>query len=289
VPPASPGRKPGRAYRSPQRSAQAQDTRRRIISAAAEQFASAGYPATTMHSVAAAAGVSVASIELAFGSKARLLKAAIDVAIAGDHDPVAVLDRDWATTARATTTVHDFLTAVGRTLRPAMTRSAGLVLAAYEAAGTDPALRELAEQLSTQRTATVRLDHRRHPRPRRPPRGNHPAPRDRPGMAAHRPGRLPPPDPLPRLEPRPLREMAHRHDHPGCSSTDPRRALAGQAGGGCLRQPAEAPDLRATTAIPGGRTDMQNEYRTTAELSPSVTRRLSGLRRCPEPLRRRHR
>jgi hypothetical protein len=50
---------------------------------------------------------------------------------------------------------HDFLTAVGRTLRPAMTRSAGLVLAAYDAAGTDPALRELAEQLSAQRAATV--------------------------------------------------------------------------------------------------------------------------------------
>jgi AcrR family transcriptional regulator len=142
-------------YRSPRRDAQAQDTRRRIISAATEQFASAGYPATTMRSIAAAAGVSVASIELAFGSKARLLKAAIDVAIAGDHDPVAVLDRDWATAARATITVHDFLTAVGRTLRPAMTRSAGLVLAAYDAAGTDPALRELAEQLSTQRAATV--------------------------------------------------------------------------------------------------------------------------------------
>lgn len=151
----SPVGKPSRVYRSPRRTAQAQDTRQRIVSAATEQFASAGYPATTMRSIAAAAGVSVASIELAFGSKARLLKAAIDVAIAGDHDPAAVLDRDWAAAARATTTVHDFLTAVGRTLRPAMTRSAGLVLAAYDAAGTDPALRELAEQLSTQRAATV--------------------------------------------------------------------------------------------------------------------------------------
>jgi hypothetical protein len=36
-----------------------------------------------------------------------------------------------------------------------MARSAGLVLAAYAAAGTDPALRELAERLSTQRAATV--------------------------------------------------------------------------------------------------------------------------------------
>lgn len=142
-------------YRSPRRTAQAEHTRGRILAAAAEQFASAGYPATTMRSVAAAAGVSVASIELAFGSKARLLKTAIDVAIAGDHDPVAVLDRDWAAAAQATVTVHDFLTAVGRTLRPAMARSAGLVLAAYEAAGSDPALRELAEQLSAQRAATV--------------------------------------------------------------------------------------------------------------------------------------
>ena len=108
-----------------------------------------------MRSIAADAGVSVASIELAFGSKAQLLKTAIDVAIAGDHYPVAVLDRDWATAAQATATVHDFLTAVARTLRSAMTRSAGLVLAAYGAAETDPALRQLAKQLTTQRTDTV--------------------------------------------------------------------------------------------------------------------------------------
>ena len=78
--------------------------------------------------------MSVASVELAFGTKAQLLKTAIDVAIAGDHDPVAVLDRDWASAAQATATVEDFLTAAARTLRPAMTRSAGLVLAAFDAA-----------------------------------------------------------------------------------------------------------------------------------------------------------
>jgi len=155
VPRTGPGGKPARAYRSARRAAQAHHTRQRIVAAATEQFASVGYPATTMRSVAAAAGVSVASIELAFGTKAQLLKTAIDVAIAGDHYPVAVLDRDWATAAQRTDTVHDFLTAVGRTLRPAMTRSAGLVLAAFDAADTDPALRELANQLATQRAATV--------------------------------------------------------------------------------------------------------------------------------------
>ena len=155
MPRTGPGGKPSRAYRSAQRTAQAQHTRQRIVAAATEQFASVGYPATTMRSIAAAAGVAVASIELAFGTKAQLLKTAVDLAIAGDHDPVAVLDRDWATAAQATTTVHDFLTAVARTLRPAMTRSAGLVLAAYGAAETDPALRQLAKQLSAQRATTV--------------------------------------------------------------------------------------------------------------------------------------
>jgi hypothetical protein len=100
-------------------------------------------------------GKRAVDVELAFGTKAQLLKTAIDVAIAGDHDPVAVLDRDWATAATATATVHEFLAVIGRTLRPAMARSAGLVLAAYDAAGTDPAVRELAERLSTQRAATV--------------------------------------------------------------------------------------------------------------------------------------
>jgi AcrR family transcriptional regulator len=155
VPRTGRGGKPRRAYRSAQRTAQAQHTRQRIVAAATEQFASAGYPATTMRSIAAAADASVASVELAFGTKAQLLKTAIDVAIAGDHDPVTVLDRDWATAAQATTTVHDFLTAVARTLRPAMTRSAGLVLAAFDAAETDPALRQLAKKLATQRATTV--------------------------------------------------------------------------------------------------------------------------------------
>jgi TetR/AcrR family transcriptional regulator, regulator of autoinduction and epiphytic fitness len=152
-----PGRdgKPPRAYRSAQRSAQARRTRERIIAAASEQFNTAGYPATTMRSIAAAASVSVASIELNFGTKPQLLKAAIDVAIAGDHEPVAVLHRDWARRAQQTTDVTDFLTAVGRTLRPAMARSAGLVVAAQDAARTDPAVQPLAEQLDAQRAATV--------------------------------------------------------------------------------------------------------------------------------------
>jgi AcrR family transcriptional regulator len=153
--PSRPDSKPRRSYHSAQRSAQAQQTRQRIIAAAAARFARDGYPATTMSAIAADAGVSVASIELAFGTKAAVLKAAIDVAIAGDHSPVAVLERPWAAEAQNAAGVEDFLTAVAHTLRPAMIRSAGLVLAAYDAAATDPAMQELAAQLNEQRATTV--------------------------------------------------------------------------------------------------------------------------------------
>lgn len=149
------GGKPRRAYRSPQRTEQAQRTRERIVTAASEQFVQRGYTATTLRSVAGAAGVSVSSIELAFGTKANLLKTAIDVAIAGDHAPVAVLDRAWAAQAQAATDVRAFLTAVAVILRPAMARSAGLVLAAYDAAGTDPDLDDLVGRLADQRATVV--------------------------------------------------------------------------------------------------------------------------------------
>jgi AcrR family transcriptional regulator len=178
-----------------------------------------------MRAIAAAAGVSVASIELGFGSKARLLKAAIDVALAGDHDPVAVLDRDWAAAAGATTSVHDFLTAAGRALQPAMTRSAGLVLAACDAAGTDPALREVAEQLSAQRAAAAWIID-----------GIRSRAGVRPGItrqhAIDQVWLLIDPAVYHRLtryrgwSPGPLREMAHRHDHPAPPRLTP-RALAG--------------------------------------------------------------
>jgi AcrR family transcriptional regulator len=125
------------------------------VAAAAREFVRAGYAATTMRSVAAAAQVSVPTVERLFGSKARLLKAAIDVAIAGDHDPVAVLDRGWVAEAQSVGTAAEFLAVVGRVVRPAMTRSAGLVLAAFQAATTDDTLAGLARELNDQRTTTV--------------------------------------------------------------------------------------------------------------------------------------
>src|SRR5919198_5699042 len=103
-----------------------------------------------MRMIAARAEVSLPTVELQFGTKGRLLKAAIDVAIAGDDEPVPVLDRSWAEGAVKAETAHDFLTIVAGVIAAAQQRSAGLVLAVFEAASTDTELADLAEQMTAQ-------------------------------------------------------------------------------------------------------------------------------------------
>ena len=92
------------------------------------------------------------TVELLFGTKATLLKAAIDVAIAGDDEPVPVLDRELdRAAAGAADTADEFLSVVAGVIGPAQQRSAGLVLAVFEGSSTDPELAELAEQMTAQR------------------------------------------------------------------------------------------------------------------------------------------
>jgi hypothetical protein len=90
-----------------------------------------------------------------FGTKPRLLKAAIDVAIAGDDEPVPVLDRTWAAAAQRAETVDEFLDVVAGVVGPAQARSAGLVLAVFEGSSTDAELAELATQMTRQRATTA--------------------------------------------------------------------------------------------------------------------------------------
>ena len=143
-------------YRSDRRTAQARRTRRRILDAAALTFLERGYAGATMRAIAAAAGVAVPTVELGFGTKARLLKAAIDVAIAGDDEPVPVLERAWVDTARKARTAAEFLAVAAEVITAAQSRSAGLVLAVFEGARTDAELAALATQLVEQRAATAR-------------------------------------------------------------------------------------------------------------------------------------
>jgi hypothetical protein len=108
-----------------------------------------------MRAVASAAGVSVPTVELVFGTKPQLLRAAISFAIRGDADPTPMLERHWALREQAAGSAPDFLATVGQVLTEAAQRSAGLFVAAFEAANADESMRSLADQLRTQRADTA--------------------------------------------------------------------------------------------------------------------------------------
>jgi AcrR family transcriptional regulator len=144
-----------RRYQSSLRDAQARRTRQRVLDAATAMFLDRGYGASTIRAIAGEAKLSVPTVEALFGTKARLLKAAIDVAIAGDYEPVPVLDRAWAADAREAGTAEEFLSVVAGVVAAAQARSAGLVLAVFEGSAKDGELEQVAEQMVAQRAVTA--------------------------------------------------------------------------------------------------------------------------------------
>ena len=73
--------------RRTRRSEKAEATRRRVLDAAVRLFVERGYQSTTIESIAAAADVSVETIYKRFGSKAGMLKAAREAAVADAPEP----------------------------------------------------------------------------------------------------------------------------------------------------------------------------------------------------------
>ncbi|MEU8231413.1 helix-turn-helix domain-containing protein [Actinoplanes sp. NPDC048967] len=133
------------------RAEQARATRRRIIAAAAAQFAAHGYGATLLDQVAEQAEVAVQTVYFHFGNKRTLLKEALDVAAVGDDDPVPLMDRPWVLQIRQETDpvrIIELWLATGRTI---LDRIVPLMRVLRGATGTDP---EVAAQWDTNQAQT---------------------------------------------------------------------------------------------------------------------------------------
>jgi AcrR family transcriptional regulator len=108
-----------RGYDNTRRAEQARATRRRVVEAARTLLIAQGYGATTLAQVAAAAGVSVETVQKAFGTKARLTKAVYDETLVGDDEPVPLRERAAMTALFADPDPHSKLVryaAIGRGL-----------------------------------------------------------------------------------------------------------------------------------------------------------------------------
>jgi AcrR family transcriptional regulator len=145
-----------RGYRSPLREEKARRTRQAVLAAAREVFIRDGYARATMRSIAAAAGVSVQMVEQIFGTKRAVLKTVIDVAMAGDDEPVAVIDREWVRQARAATTFEDMLAVTAAGVCAISARLCDVVAVMNQAAAADEEIAGLARMFDEQRHAGAR-------------------------------------------------------------------------------------------------------------------------------------
>ena len=135
-----------RDYRSELRATQAQETRRSIVAAASRLFVENGYGATTIDAIAEAAGVSRKTVFTAVGGKLDLLKLALDWAVAGDDQAVALSDRATIRRLMDRRDPRGVLYGLAGLFVEIGTRVGPLYGALEVAAGMDPAARDLAEE-----------------------------------------------------------------------------------------------------------------------------------------------
>lgn len=124
--------------------------RARILEVAGERFIRDGYSATTMAGIAEAAGVAVQTLYVAFGSKVGVLSAVHDVTLAGDDDPVPLLEREWVHALAGSPTVEQAWGSVVEHL-PVTTVRVAPIYAAIQAAAGDPEVADLLADLRGQR------------------------------------------------------------------------------------------------------------------------------------------
>ena len=130
-----------RPYDSTRRRQQAEATRTAVLDAGRSLFADRGYAATTVADIAASAGVAPATVNAAFGGKAGLLKRLIDIAIAGDDQPMPVSEREIARQVAAETDPRRQIALLVGSLTETHERLAELHDVVAQAAGTDEDVR----------------------------------------------------------------------------------------------------------------------------------------------------
>ncbi|OBH76519.1 TetR family transcriptional regulator [Mycobacterium scrofulaceum] len=138
---------PPRRYDSTRRREQAQHNRRAVLAAARRRFLAQGYATTTIAEIARDAGVSVETVYKAFSTKAGVLKALFDVSVAGDDEPIPMVERDVIQNVANATDAAEKLELYAKHLAASMPRSAPVQLLARDGAAVSPDAAEVWKQI----------------------------------------------------------------------------------------------------------------------------------------------
>lgn len=122
-----------------------------VVGAARDLFLERGYPSTTVEAVSDLSDVPQATVYRLFSSKLGILKAVLDVSIAGDDEPIAVEDRPQVAALLADPDPRNQLSGFVSIAADINARTEGLYRILVSAAGSDPEAASLLAALTRQR------------------------------------------------------------------------------------------------------------------------------------------
>jgi len=145
-----------RAYDASGRRAQARANRARVLDAARALFVAQGYARTSVAQIAAAAGVSAPTV-FSGGTKATLLKEAVETALVGDVEAPALHERPAMRHVHAGGDAPEVLRRLAALIADRAPSVSPVAVVLYAAADTDPEIADVARVFDDQRLAGADL------------------------------------------------------------------------------------------------------------------------------------
>jgi TetR/AcrR family transcriptional regulator, regulator of autoinduction and epiphytic fitness len=125
--------------------------RRAVVDAARTLFLERGYVATTVEAISEHSDVPTATVYRLFSSKLGILKALLDISIAGDDQPLAVQERPDVASLFTEPDPHKLLAGLAGVTTAINQRTNDVYLVLMSAAGSDPAAAELLSEIRQRR------------------------------------------------------------------------------------------------------------------------------------------
>ena len=128
-------------------------TRAAVVEAARTLFPERGYAATTIEAISDLSDTPQATVYRLFSSKLGILKSVLDVAIVGDHEAVAMVDRPQVRALLSDRDPKHKLSGFAALLRELMARTAPVHRILADAARSDEGAASLLSEIARQRQA----------------------------------------------------------------------------------------------------------------------------------------
>lgn len=145
-----------RSYHSLVRAEQAAQTRTAIIDAARHLLVTEGFSRTTVHKIAARAGVNVDTIYRSIGRKPDVLRAVVESALSGVPETVPAEQRDYVQHIQSAATAGEKIDIYAAAITEIQQRLAPIFIALRDASRTDATSHRLWQQIAERRARNMR-------------------------------------------------------------------------------------------------------------------------------------